>query len=168
MIHTLRAGGIEDLNVILGYEFERISGIIQDKAVQILMNENWEEGISSSIRMGLGNILPVAQEVIIFVVDQPFLSPQLIHQFISHYITHNPCILATRVRQQQCHPVLFKRKYFSELMDLEGDSGGKRVFRHHPVEYFDWHDKRVALDIDTHVDYQKYQALSDGSPSKAA
>ena len=90
MIQTIRAGGIEDLTVILGYEFERIREVIHDKSVRILKNDLWEQGISSSVRVGLEKIDPKANDVVIFVVDQPFLSPELITLFISHYMTHRP------------------------------------------------------------------------------
>lgn len=168
MIHTIRAGGIEDLNVILGYEFEKIRKAIHDKAVRIIRNEFWEQGISSSVRAGLGKMDPEANEVIMFVVDQPFLTTELVNLFISHYRTHHPDIMATRVGKQLCHPVLFTRKYFAELKDLHGDTGGKQLFQRHVVDFFDWNDQRLAVDLDTQVDYHKYQELSDEPSSKAA
>jgi len=168
MIQTIRAGGIEDLTVILGYEFERIREVIHDKSVRILKNDLWEQGISSSVRAGLEKIDPKANDVVMFVVDQPFLSPELITLFISHYMTHRPGIMATRVGERLCHPVLFTRRFFTELIDLHGDAGGKQLFQRHAVDYFDWNDKRLVLDIDTPVDYQKYQEFSDDSLSKAA
>ena len=168
MIHTIRAAGIEDLNVVLGFNFVNIRKAILDKDVRIIRNEFWDQGISSSVRVGLGKIDPEANEVIMFVVDQPFLTPELINLFISHYMTHHPGIMATRVGEQLSHPVLFTRRYFAELIDLQGDRGGKQLFQRHKVDFFDCDDQRLAIDIDTQVDYQKYQEFSGESSSKAA
>lgn len=48
------------------------------------------------------------------------------------------------------NPCIFSRKYFEELMELEGDVGGKRVIRKHrdDTSVLDVLDERELVDVD--------------------
>lgn len=152
MIRTIRTAGIEELVVVLGSSFELVRDAVSDPDVRIIKNSDWPEGISSSLKKGLEEISNTVEAVINFLVDQPFLSPELLKSFISYYGKHDPDILVTRVREQLVHPVLFKRRFFDELRSLQGDKGGKQLFSRNEVDYFDWGDERLLIDIDTEDD----------------
>ena len=53
--------------------------------------------------------------------------------------------------EQKGNPVWFSRKYFSELSELEGDQGGRKVLKKYEEEtiYFSVEEARELLDIDT-------------------
>jgi molybdenum cofactor cytidylyltransferase len=48
--------------------------------------------------------------------------------------------------------VLFDRALFAELMSLEGDTGGRTLFDRHTVQFVDWDDTKILLDVDTPED----------------
>ena len=57
--------------------------------------------------------------------------------------------------EQRANPVLFDRVTFPDLLELEGDVGGRAVFSKHRVEFMPWHDDRLLLDVDTEEDYRR-------------
>jgi molybdenum cofactor cytidylyltransferase len=59
------------------------------------------------------------------------------------------------------NPVLFDRETFTDLLELEGDVGGRAIFHKHRVEYLPWHDDSLLLDVDTPEQYQRLLALED-------
>lgn len=156
MIGTIKTAGIEELFVVLGYSFGEIKDAISHSDVRIVHNLEWKEGISSSLQKGLEGVNKETDAIIIFVVDQPFLTSDLLRNFISYYEDHRPGILATRVRGQLVHPVLFENHYFDELKSLRGDKGGKQLFSQNNVAYFDLKDERLLIDIDTIDDLKKF------------
>ena len=165
MIKTIKIGGIEDLFVVLGADFDHIKQTVSDHSVIIVENKTWNEGISSSIKIGLENIENEFDSVVIFVVDQPFLTKELIQKFIVRYESLKPVMMATKVNNQICHPVLFSKQFYDDLKSLHGDQGGKKLFSHKDVDYFEWLDERLLLDIDTIDDYQKFLQSSDSLSS---
>lgn len=167
MIRTIKSTGLDDLFIVLGYSYKSISDVITQSDVRIVCNPDWQEGISSSIRKGLNEITDESEAAIFFVVDQPFLTSELISNFLSHYEEHNPDIMATRVGDHLVHPVLFKRRYYDELKSLQGEKGGKQLFSQNEVTYFDWKDERLLIDIDTRSDLENFRNERTQSSSRA-
>ncbi|MBK7454582.1 MAG: hypothetical protein IPJ46_12955 [Anaerolineales bacterium] len=51
--------------------------------------------------------------------------------------------------------VLFDRVTFHNLLQLEGDIGGRAIFSKYKVEYIPWHDDMLLLDVDNTEDYKR-------------
>jgi len=62
------------------------------------------------------------------------------------------------VDSQRGNPVLFDRKTFTDLKTIRGDTGGRTLFSRYTVDWIDWHDETILLDIDTDEDYQRLLA----------
>lgn len=153
IISVIRQGGIERLLVILGSDHVLIRSLIHDQNVHIIVNERWEEGISTSIRSGIKFLNEKAEAAMLFVVDQPFLSSELICQLTHQFQNTDKKIAAPKINNQQCNPVIFSKTLFPELLDLKGKEGGKKIIKNHPVEWVQWDDETLLLDIDTEKDY---------------
>ena len=128
IIDQIERGGISDIRIILGNRFSEIKENIKEKRFEIIQNPNWEEGISSSIKCGLGNLKPDTEAVIIFIIDQPFLKPDLISEILQKFNTSKANIIAACVSGQIVHPVLYRKEMFAKLLELKGDVGGKAIF----------------------------------------
>lgn len=57
------------------------------------------------------------------------------------------------------HPVAFAAELYSELIQLSGDDGARRVVARYPAQGLDVDDPGVLLDVDTATDLQTLQAL---------
>jgi len=161
MIRIIRIGGIKDLIVVLGSSFSLIKDRIADQEVKICHNLIWEEGISSSIKAGLMVLDNRQADIIFFIVDQPFLSPELIGLFIKQSKDFRNALFAVKFGTRICHPVLFSVEMIPELLKLEGDKGGKTLFKKHPMKFINWTDRRILVDIDTQEDVNKLSLYED-------
>ena len=121
------------------------------------MNDDWATGQSSSVRTGL-QALPETCEACLFVLaDQPNLTSALLDQVLARYRRTLASIVAPVHRGRRGNPVLFTRALFPELLQMQGDQGGRQVMRHHEheVETVEVADERLFLDIDTVDDYER-------------
>lgn len=93
-------------------------------------NRDPRKGISHSLQLGFHRALednPGLKGVLFSVCDQPWLDSATIQQIFNTAALHPGCIVCAGRGEERGNPVLWDRKYFPELMNLEGDRGGKQI-----------------------------------------
>ena len=102
--------------VVLGYENELIEEKINFYNSNILINENWEEGIVSSIRTALFFYQEQKQieNLIFFLGDQPEVKDEVIFTLLNN-VSHNSKILIPQYRYKLGFPILIPRQFWSKL-----------------------------------------------------
>ncbi|CAH0995016.1 Nicotine blue oxidoreductase [Emticicia aquatica] len=116
---------------VLGANRHLIRKEIEKIPITVIDNPQWENGMSSSIKMGLVGTYMTQKEmdaVIFLTVDMPFVTARLINEMIEK-ATENPEIeiVACKYDNQVGIPVLFKRPLFNDLLELKGDEGAKKI-----------------------------------------
>lgn len=101
-----------------------------------LFNAGATEGISASIRLGLGfdaGYESAGRQHLFLPADQPHLKLSTL-QALCQMGAHQPdALFSLRDGQgKPGSPVLFGEAYVPELMALSGDQGGRKVFARHP------------------------------------
>ena len=102
--------------VVLGYENELIQEKINFYNSNILINENWEEGIVSSIRTALFFYQEQKQieNLIFFLGDQPEVKDDVIFKLLSNE-SNNSKILIPQYRYKLGFPILIPRQFWSKF-----------------------------------------------------
>lgn len=152
----------QPIAVVLGANAERIKPEISQLPVQIVENQQWEEGMSSSIRVGLEALLamnPNLDAVAIALCDQPFVSPQTLNQLVETYRFTGKPIIASEYAGTLGVPALFNRTLFSEIMALKSTEGARKLIKKHIQEVFGVPFPEGSIDIDTPNDYEQLQFL---------
>ena len=143
--------------IMLGANVDVIVPIIHHKAINVIYNPDWQEGIASSIRIGISEIGNdnTINNVVIMLCDQPFVSSELIDNLFLKQRETNKAIVACSYKETIGVPVLFNRSLFAELLLLKGHDGAKHILKDHPQDIemipFDMGD----IDIDTMEDYER-------------
>lgn len=155
-IDAANNAGTNPVVVVLGANADQISKEVNKSKVYVVTNSEWEEGMASSIRIGLNEVLfnsPSTQAVILLVCDQPYISSELLNDLItSHKQTHKP-IVTCSYGEAIGPPALFDRSLFDELMQLKGDVGAKKIIRKHSESVATILFSKGNIDIDTAEDY---------------
>jgi molybdenum cofactor cytidylyltransferase len=154
----------QPIAVVLGANANRIKPEVSSLPVQIVENHQWEEGMSSSIRVGLEALLAMNQNleaVAIALCDQPFVSSQTLNQLVEAYHFTGKPIIASEYAGTLGVPVLFSHTLFSELMSLKSTEGAKQVIRKHIHDVFTVPFPEGVIDIDTPKDYEQLQTFID-------
>ena len=141
--------------VILGAYYEKLLFEIDTNRVDVLINPDWKEGMSSSIKKGIESLIKITpvDQVIFMLCDQPFVNENLLNQFISVQRESNKPIVACTYQGTLGVPVLFDQKFFPHLMKLKGHEGAKKIIQKFPQEIIPLPFSLGHLDIDTQEDY---------------
>ena len=132
--------------VVLGSENEIIEEKINFHNSNILINENWEEGIISSIRTSLFFYQEQKQveNLIFFLGDQPEVKDEVISALQSNEID-NSKIVIPQYRYKLGFPILIPRQFWPKLELLTQDDPGE--FEISPYKDFDLIDYFVSSEI---------------------
>jgi molybdenum cofactor cytidylyltransferase len=88
-----------------------------------------EKGISSSIAIGVRALPETTEGALIGVGDQPYLTAEAIEELIKAFKLGR--IIVPRWGDHRGNPPVFDRRFFPELLALEGDRGGQPVIVAH-------------------------------------
>ena len=155
VVDTALASSLGDVIVILGHLAEKIRGLLRDRSIRLVVNHDWDKGLSTSVSAGL-RALPASYEACLFLLgDQPNVTTELINTILSTYRRTLAPIVAPAYRGRRGNPVLFSRSLFPELLTMEGDQGGREVILRHrdEMETVEVEEEEIFLDIDTAADY---------------
>jgi molybdenum cofactor cytidylyltransferase len=161
-VEVALASVCQPIVVVLGANAQRIKPEINHLPIQIVENQQWSEGMSSSIRVGiktLNAVNPDLEAVAITLCDQPLISSQLINQLVEAYCLTGKPIVASEYAGTLGVPALFSRALFSELMALKTTEGAKQIIGKHLHEVVGVPFPDGAIDIDTPKDYEQLQVL---------
>jgi molybdenum cofactor cytidylyltransferase len=125
-------------------------------SAKVVYNELWEDGMTSSINVGLLKLLAIEPDIktcIVTVCDQPFVTAQVFSDLIFEHKSSGKGIVASAYAETQGTPVLFHHKYFEALLNLKGHEGAKKMLHLYKVDVSQIPFPKGAIDIDTVDDY---------------
>jgi len=133
----LSAKLVEPVLLVVGFEHERVLSALgklqEHPKLQIVVNEQWAEGLSTSLRAALAHLSERAPGVLVLPGDMPFMTPQLVDRVARRFLETGKICFPT-YRGQKGHPTAIPRALFPELQRLTGDAGALRVVEAHRDE----------------------------------
>jgi molybdenum cofactor cytidylyltransferase len=149
--------GAQPIVVITGANATKVSASIATSKVNILVNENWQEGMASGIVAGVHNIVSLngsIKKIIVAVCDQPFVTSALFKQLDQMQNKSGKPIVACAYADTIGTPALFTAKYFDHLLNLKGDEGAKKILKRFSEDVATVDFPKGEIDIDTQKDYE--------------
>lgn len=147
----------KNVNVVLGANEKLIRPSISTFPIDIILNKNWAEGMSSSIQAGMSFLENKNHDaVLIMLCDQPYVDELLLEKMISTFEKNESPIVAAEYEGKVGVPAIFDVSFFPKLKTLEGKKGAKPLIMSN-LEI----TKRVIfekgkIDIDTEEDWEKF------------
>lgn len=123
----------------------------------ILVFERAEQGMGASLSFAAKQIEGWAG-CLVCLADMPFIRVST-YSDIATQLGSERIIIPT-FQSQAGNPVAFGRKYFNQLKQLQGDSGGKSIITGNPESVLRMavDDAGILQDIDTENDLSRYQS----------
>ena len=157
-VALLKDGGCAPVLVVLGAAAEQVSLLLTD--VEIVIAEDWDEGMAASLRAGLAVLDDLGVEAcIIALVDQPLVGAEAVRR-LAALAGQADAAVATYGGQPR-NPVLLDRAVWPELLSLTGDMGARSWLRSHPqrVRHVPCDDTGSPDDVDEPADLDAVRAL---------
>jgi molybdenum cofactor cytidylyltransferase len=148
--------GVRETVVVLGHQAPEIAesaGLIGREGVRVVVNADYRRGLSTSIGKGISSLSDESDGVLLLLADQPFVSRRLLRQMLALFEEGSGAgrIVAASRGDIIGPPVIFPRRYFGELLGLEGDEGARSIIKNHmgSLVRFELKTGRPLDDIDT-------------------
>jgi molybdenum cofactor cytidylyltransferase len=138
--------------VVTGHQAEQVEKALQGLKVKFVRNPDFAAGLASSVKAGVAAVPDHADGAVICLGDMPLISADLVDRLIEAFAPDSGNLIAVPVSDgRRGNPVLWSRRFFNELMTLDGDIGARHLIAKHseavaevPVE-----GHGAFLDIDT-------------------
>lgn len=135
-------------------------------ACRLVSVEDWEQGMSASLKAGIAEIrekVPEASGVLVLLADQPAIRTQTILKICSVIEAAPDRIQAAAYRAGKGEgsagvPAYFPKSQFAALLNLSGAQGARQLIRSQPHDLLDlgW----VTEDVDVPEDLERLAALT--------
>ena len=154
---------LDDVVVVLGANAEAIRAAVDFGRARVVLNEQYAEGMSTSLHAGLRALDAAADRAMVILGDQPDVSAPLIDRLLDAQERSGLPAAALSFDGLLHPPVVLRRELWPDLLALQGDMGCRHIVRakpelvatvpagtllHHPV------------DIDTPEDFERLSATT--------
>jgi molybdenum cofactor cytidylyltransferase len=156
ILRILRSTEMPDPIIILGRAASAIRPQIQDWTADIYINPDPDRGQLSSIQLALSHIHSECAACMIWPVDQPAVSENLVRCLMELFLNSDSRIVCPIYGNKRGHPAIFHRALFQEFMDAPLEEGPKKIILRHQqaTALLPTEESGSVQDIDTPAEYE--------------
>lgn len=146
---ALRSGGCSRVLVVLGAAVVEARHLLEGSDVQVVVAEDWAEGMGASLRAGLSALREhEATAALVSLVDLPDVGAEVVARLLDR-----PCGARSLARAAYDgvpgHPVLLGRDHWTALAETaRGDRGARNYLAARDVELVECGDLATGGDVD--------------------
>jgi molybdenum cofactor cytidylyltransferase len=156
VIANVSGSKVDNIMVVLGADRDSIVKLIRTKAVNYCYNENYKDGMLSSVLCGFRNIPIGHSAVLVFQGDQPLITPNAINSVIEVYLSSGKGIVIPVYESKRGHPILIDRKYRNEIQKLNPAEGLRSLALKYSDDVLEVNTDVAGIlrDFDTYDEYK--------------
>jgi molybdenum cofactor cytidylyltransferase len=154
---------------VVGHERVAVEKALADLPVHLVHNPDFAQGLGTSLRAGIAEVPADADGAIVCLGDMPQVDASLIDRVIAAFDPDRGALIVMPTFEgKRGNPVLWSRRFFPDLMAIEGDVGARHFIGRYseaalevPVE-----GKAALVDVDTPEALVGVKAAIEGAFSK--
>ncbi|SHH13514.1 NTP transferase domain-containing protein [Pollutimonas bauzanensis] len=159
-VNAALASRAASVTVVLGFDAENMEALLAGRAVAVVRNDEYTEGMSASLRAGLANLPPGTAAVVVLLADMPRVNASHIDCLIEAFDPARPSIVVPQSNGRRGNPILWPREFFAAMQRVRGDTGARELLdlnreRIHTVEL----DDAIHCDVDTPDDLASFDRI---------
>ncbi|HYB25354.1 MAG TPA: nucleotidyltransferase family protein [Solirubrobacteraceae bacterium] len=153
VLGTARACHFDQLLCVIGGSAPEVAATVVLDGVQVVENDHFGEGCSSSIAAALTALDPRCDVLVLLLGDQPGVSATHVAQLLAG--RGDAALAACAYNDGRGHPLAFARSTFDQLAALHGDKGVWKLLDRAGEEVVDvLVGGAIPRDVDTWEDYE--------------
>jgi len=120
--------------------------------VRLVHNQDFALGLSTSLKAGIAAVPAEADGAIVCLGDMPQVDASLIDKLIAAFDPERGALVVVpSIEGKRGNPVVWSRRFFSDLAALEGDIGARHLIASYPeaVTEVPLSDRAALVDVDT-------------------
>jgi len=149
---------------VLGYDANNIEQQLMNDKNTFVCNENWREGMGSSIALGVQLLSEKVNAVMILLCDQYLLNQEDLENLMGHWHNIDRLIVASQYCDKSKNelivgaPAIFPKAYFPQLMALK-EKGAREILDNNLQYVVPVLTDNAAIDLDTKKDLKYLQSI---------
>jgi molybdenum cofactor cytidylyltransferase len=153
VVGVARGAGFDQLIVAVGGAADEVREQVDLTGAEVVVNEVYGEGCSSSIAAALGVVDPRTEVLVLMLGDQPGVGAETVAALLAG--RGDAMLAVCRYDDGRGHPIAFARDVFADLANLHGDKGVWRLLDQRADEVAEVAVAGpIPLDVDTPEDYK--------------
>jgi molybdenum cofactor cytidylyltransferase len=140
------------LIVVLGSGAAELGALLKHSPGSIVINQEWREGLASSIRAGIARLPLTCAGALLLLADQAAVSADDLKRLAGTWRKQPQYVAAALYSGSVGVPAIFPRSLFPELMQLRGDVGARALLRRNAARLVRVPMPSAAIDVDTPED----------------
>jgi molybdenum cofactor cytidylyltransferase len=146
------------LIVVLGSGAAQLAPLLKHTPGSVVINQDWREGIASSIRTGVATLPAACRAVMLLLADQAAVTADDLRRLAGSW-RKQPQHIAAALYGGACGvPAIFPRSSFRALTELRGDTGARALLRRNLDRVVRVPMPSAAIDVDTPEDLLALEA----------
>ena len=139
---------VDEVFVVVNPELSNYRSQLERPGVTVLINRKADQGMATSLVCGV-SASEDAAGWIIALADMPYINPATFKLLLERFVSDRKIILP-EYKEKKGHPVIFSSHFKTQLLKLNGDTGGREIIQQHQqcVETVNVEDEGVVKDID--------------------
>ncbi len=138
--------------VVTGHERPKVEAALAGLRVRFVHNPDYAAGLSTSLKAGLAALPPDLDGAIVCLGDMPQVTAGLIDRMLDAFDpARGALVVVPIIEGKRGNPVVWSRRFFPDLMALEGDVGARHLIAAHAdaVTEVALEDSAALTDVDT-------------------
>ncbi|MBO0764630.1 MAG: nucleotidyltransferase family protein [Hyphomicrobiaceae bacterium] len=137
--------------VVTGHHAGDVAAALSGLGVILVANPDYATGLASSLKAGIRALPAECEGALVLLGDMPRITSEHLGTLVDAFAAARDAIVVPVHEGRQGNPVLWPRRYFPELLQLEGDAGAKRLIATHwkRVLELDFGSEAPLVDVDT-------------------
>jgi molybdenum cofactor cytidylyltransferase len=161
VLQTARSCPFDQLLCVVGGASAEVRRWVDLREVEVVENEAYGEGCSSSIAAALEHVDARCEVLVLMLGDQPGVGVANVEALLDG--RGDAPVAACAYSDGRGHPLAFTRAMFGELAELQGDKGVWKLMDQHADEVVEVPmEGPVPLDVDTWDDYRRVLLAAAG------
>lgn len=148
---TALATSTRPVLVVVGHMAAEVSAAVAGLDVRLVANADFAMGLASSLKAGVRAVPAECDGVMVLLGDMPRIAPEHLDRLLEAFAGKPDTVVVPVHQGRQGNPVLWPRRHFLELLQLDGDAGAKRLIAGHgaQVREVEIGSDAVLADVDT-------------------
>jgi molybdenum cofactor cytidylyltransferase len=114
--------------VVTGHQRERVEAALAGLQVHLVHNPDFAQGLGTSLKTGIAAVPAEADGAIVCLGDMPQVDATLIDRLIAAFDPEKGALaVMPTIDGRRGNPVLWSKRFFPELMAIEGDVGARHL-----------------------------------------
>ncbi len=150
-VRAALAASCSPVLVVTGHAAEEVDAAVRDLNHVSIHNSDYREGLSSSLRAGVGALPADVDAAFILLADMPRVDAALLQLMMDRFAQEPDADALIPVHEGlRGNPVLLTRAMFARVAQLKGDEGARKLLREDGLKIVEIQaDARALVDVDT-------------------